>query len=86
MRNFFNSQYIRSCFLFCPTQPLVTTRANSQEAAVEKQPSTETAELLSEEDEDIEASGSGPPQPSEDNDSPSVSLDGTTKMEILQAT
>eukprot|EP01040_Poterioochromonas_malhamensis_P014578 gene14578-16153_t len=69
-----------------PTQPLVTTRADSQDAAVEKQPSTETAELLSEEDEDIEASGSDPQQPLEGNDSPSVFFDGSQEMDMLRAT
>ena len=53
---------------------------------MEKQPSTETAELLSEGDEDIEASGSDLQQPAEGNDSPSVFFDGSQEMDMLRAT
>ena len=69
-----------------PTQPLAATRADSQDAAVEKQPSTETAELLSEDEEEIEELEGDPQQPSEDNDSPSVFFDGSQKMDMLRAT
>ena len=69
-----------------PTQPLAATRADSQDAAVEKQPSTETVELLSEEDEEIEGLGFDPPQSSDDKASPSVFLDGVEDMKILRAT
>ena len=72
-----SSQGVSPTNAMSSTQPLATTRADSQDAAVKKQPSTKTAELLTEGDwqEEVEELGFDPIQSSDDDSSPSLFFD-----------